>query len=125
MVGDECWLVLEGGIDRRIFYLSGRFDPIMHPIYNLPSAKTEAAPTVELRQQLEHCLSADRASLDEAFGSIRMHVSTQDAIGEHKPKSIGFFAGTLRVRGMVFRSRLDGSYKTNPFFVPETGAPFA
>jgi hypothetical protein len=68
-------------------------------------------------------LSAEQASLDETFGTIRMHVSTQSAIGEHKPKSTGFLAGTLRVMGMVFRSRLDGSYKQNPFFNPATGVP--
>jgi hypothetical protein len=62
-------------------------------------------------------------SLNDAFGTIRMHVGTQSAIGEHKPKSIGLLAGTLRVFGMVFRSRLDGSYKQNPFFIPGTGTP--
>lgn len=72
---------------------------------------------------IHNCLSAEQASLDETFGAIRMRVSTQDAIGEHKPKSIGFLAGTLRVMGMVIRSRFDGSYKTNPFFSPETGNP--
>jgi hypothetical protein len=72
---------------------------------------------------IHNCLSAEQASLDETFGAIRMYVSTKEAIGEHKPKSTGFLAGTLRVMGMVFRSRLDGSYKQNPFFSPETGAP--
>jgi hypothetical protein len=52
-----------------------------------------------------------------------MRVSTQDAIGENKPKSSGFLAGTLRVMSMVIRSRFDGSYKTNPFFIPEMGDP--
>jgi Family of unknown function (DUF6151) len=72
---------------------------------------------------IHNCLSADRASLDETFGAIRMRVGTQDAIGENKPKSIGFLSGTLRVMVMVFRSRLDGSYKQTPFFIPETGVP--
>jgi hypothetical protein len=72
---------------------------------------------------IHNCLSVEPASLDETFGSIRMHVSTQDAIGEHKPKSMGFLAGTLRVMSIVVRSRLDGSYRQTPFFVPETGLP--
>jgi hypothetical protein len=72
---------------------------------------------------IHNCLSAEQASLDEIFGSVRMHVNTQSAIGEHKPKSTGFLAGTLRVMGMVFRSRLDGSYKQNPLFNQVTGAP--
>lgn len=72
---------------------------------------------------IHNCLSAEQVSLDDAFGSIRMHVSTQAAIGEPKPKSMGVLAGTLRVMGMVARSRLDGSYKQTPFFDPATGVP--
>jgi hypothetical protein len=72
---------------------------------------------------IHNCLSTEPASLDATFGPIRMHVSTQDAIGEPKPKSMGFLAGTLRVMGMVLRSRLDGSYKHNPFFVSARGVP--
>ena len=52
-----------------------------------------------------------------------MHVNTQSAIGEQKPKSVGLFAGALRVIGMILRARLDGSYKRTPFFVPESGSP--
>ncbi len=72
---------------------------------------------------IHNCLSPAPASFDEAFGPVRMYVNTQSAIGEPKPKSMGFFAGTLRVMGMVLRSRLDGSYKQNPFFVSATGNP--
>jgi Family of unknown function (DUF6151) len=66
---------------------------------------------------IHNCLSAEQVSLDETFGPIRMYVSTQEAIGEHKPKSTGFLAGSLRVMGMVFRARFDGSYKQNPFYI--------
>jgi hypothetical protein len=72
---------------------------------------------------IHNCLSVEPASLNETFGPIRMHVSTQEAIGEPKPQSMGVLAGTLRVMGMVFRSRLDGSYQQNPFFVSATAAP--
>lgn len=72
---------------------------------------------------IHNCLSTAPASLDETFGAVRMNVSPQSAIGEPKPKSMGFLAGLLRVMGMVLRSRLDGSYKQNPFFVSATGAP--
>ncbi len=72
---------------------------------------------------IDNCLSTEPASFDATFGPVRMYVSTQSASGEPKPKSMGFFAGTLRVIGMVLRSRFDGSYKQNPFFVPATGAP--
>ena len=72
---------------------------------------------------IHNCLSAEQDSLDAIFGSVRMYVNTQSAIGEQKPKSTGFLAGTLRMMGMVFRSRIDGSYKQNPFFNPVTGVP--
>lgn len=90
---------------------------------NTPIGNTSPNFKISFIGLIHNCLSTEQASLDETFGLVRMHVSTQDAIGEHKPKSMGFLAGTLRVMGIVFRSRLDGSYKTNPFFVPGTGDP--
>jgi hypothetical protein len=72
---------------------------------------------------IHNCLSTEPASLDATFGPIRMYVNTQAAIGEPKPKSMGGLVGTLRVMGMVWRSRLNGSYKQNPFFVSATGVP--
>jgi hypothetical protein len=90
---------------------------------NTPIGNTSPNFKIPFIGLIHNCLSAEQASLDESFGFVRMHVFTQDAIGEHKPKSMGFLAGTLRVMSMVFRSRLDGSYKTNPFFVPGTGDP--
>jgi hypothetical protein len=90
---------------------------------NTPIGNTPPNSKLHFIGLIHNCLSSDRVSLDDAFGTIRMHVSTQSAIGEHKPKSSGLLAGTLRVFGMVFRSRLDGSYKQNPFFIPGTGTP--
>jgi hypothetical protein len=86
---------------------------------NTPIGNTSPNFKLHFIALIHNCLSLDRVSLDDAFGTIRMHVSTQSAIGEHKPKSIGL--GALRVMGMVIRSRLDGSYKQNPFFIPGTG----
>ncbi|PSB55739.1 hypothetical protein C7B77_14070 [Chamaesiphon polymorphus CCALA 037] len=90
---------------------------------NTPIGNTSPNFKLSFIGLIHNCLSSDRVSLDDAFGTIRMHVSTQAAIGEHKPKSTGLLAGTLRVFGMVLRSRLNGSYKQNPFFIPGTGTP--
>jgi hypothetical protein len=90
---------------------------------NTPIGNTPLNSKLHFIGLIHNCLSSEQVSLDDAFGTIRMHVSTQSAIGEPKPKSIGLLAGTLRVMGMVIRSRLDGSYKTNPFFIPGTGTP--
>jgi hypothetical protein len=90
---------------------------------NTPIGNTSANFKLPFIGLIHNCLSVEPALLDTTFGPIRMHVSTQDAIGEDKPKSMGRLAGTLRVVGMVLRSRLDGSYKQNPFFVAATGVP--
>jgi hypothetical protein len=90
---------------------------------NTPIGNTSPNFKLSFIGLIHNCLSSEPVSLDDAFGTIRMHVSTQSAIGEQKPKSLGLLAGTLRVFGMVLRSRFDGSYKTNPFFIPGTGTP--
>jgi hypothetical protein len=84
-------------------------------------------PTLDLSYTgLVHtCLSFDSTPLDKAFGSIRMHVHTQSAIGEYKPKSVGIVLGTLRVLGIMLKARLDGRYKQTPFFSMESRTPIA
>jgi hypothetical protein len=98
---------------------------------NTPIGNTPPNSKLPFIGLIHNCLSTEPASLDETFGPVQMNVSPQAAIlrgrgsanGEPKPKSMGFLAGTLRVMGMVLRSRLDGSYQQNPFFVSATGAP--
>jgi hypothetical protein len=90
---------------------------------NTPIGNTPPNSKLPFIGLIHNCLSTAPASLDEAFGPIRMYVSTQAAIGAPKPKSVGGLSGTLRVMGMVLRSRFDSSYKQNPFFVSATGAP--
>jgi hypothetical protein len=87
---------------------------------NTPIGNTSPNFNLSFIGLIHSCLGADRASLDEAFGSIQMQIGTKDAIGEQKPESKGILAGILRVFGMMLRSRFDGSYKQNPFFISET-----
>jgi Family of unknown function (DUF6151) len=72
---------------------------------------------------IHNCLSSDQNLLDKAFGPVSMHVNIKYAIGEDKPKLIGFLSGTLRIIVMVLKARLNGSYKRTPFFVLESGDP--
>lgn len=72
---------------------------------------------------VHNCLTAETPSLDDAFGPIRMRVHTQYAKGEGDLKSVGFAVNVCRFAGKLLRARIDGSYKNNPFFVTETGAP--
>jgi len=69
------------------------------------------------------CLRAGDGSLDNAFGPIRLRVHTGNAKGASKPKSGGFATSFLRLMGMMLRARIDGSFKTTPFFSAESGAP--
>ncbi|KAM3091924.1 DUF6151 family protein [Phormidesmis sp. 146-35] len=90
---------------------------------NTPIGNTPPNLSTSFVGLIHNCLSSDQSSLDRAFGSVRMHVSTKYAIGKDKPKSTGLLSSTLRIIGMVLKARLDGSYKRTPFFVLESGAP--
>jgi hypothetical protein len=92
---------------------------------NSPIGNTPPTPNLSFIGLIHTCLGSDPALLDKAFGSIKMYVNTQSAIGENKPKSAGVLSGTLRVLGMILKARLDGRYKQTPFFVMESGTPIA
>lgn len=90
---------------------------------NTPIGNTPPNPNLSFIGLIHTCLSSDQTSLDNAFGSIRMYVNTESAIGEEKPKAAGVLSGTLRVFGMMLKARLDGRYKQTPFFMMESGTP--
>jgi Family of unknown function (DUF6151) len=90
---------------------------------NTPIGNTPPTLNPSFIGLIHTCLSSDQTSLDKAFGSIRMYVNTKSAIGENKPKSAGVLSGTLRVIGMILKARFDGSYKSTPFFVLDSGDP--
>jgi hypothetical protein len=90
---------------------------------NTPIGNTLPTPNLSFIGLIHTCLSSDQTSLDNAFGSIRMYVNTQSAIGENKPKSAGVLSGTLRVIGMMLKARFDGRYKQTPFFAMQSGTP--
>jgi hypothetical protein len=90
---------------------------------NTPIGNTPPNFNISFVGLIHNCLGSEQQSLDSAFGPIRMYVNTKYAIGEDKPKSVGFLSGTLRVMGMILKARLDGNYKHTPFFVPESGTP--
>lgn len=63
------------------------------------------------------------ASLDDAFGPIRMRVNAHSAKGTpDKPPMLGFVFAVLRYLWSTSSSRLSGKYRTNPFFAPD-GSP--
>lgn len=71
---------------------------------------------------IHNCLEHGGRSLDDSFGPVRMRVHTRHARGA-TVRPLRLKSGTLRVAGMVLKARLDGSYRTTPFFDMTTGAP--
>lgn len=72
---------------------------------------------------LHNCLRDPSASLDDAFGPVRMRVGMKSAKGTPKAMALSTTVSILRFMARLIRARLDGSYKKTPFFDPETGAP--
>ena len=69
------------------------------------------------------CLEGGSKSLDDSFGPVRMRVNTKFAKGKPEPMPMSTFTAVLRFMTSLLRERLDGSYKTNPFFIFGGGAP--
>ena len=90
---------------------------------NTPIGNTFPNPKISFVGLIHNCLSSDRDSLDNVFGSVCMHLYTEDALGENKPKPKRLFSGTLRIVAMIIKARLNGSYKNNPFFSESSDVP--
>jgi len=73
---------------------------------------------------VHNCLEKSGASLDAAFGPVRMRVNTQSAT-RGRPSSTPFatLAAVLHLMASIGRARLDGSYRRTPFFDPQRGTP--
>lgn len=69
------------------------------------------------------CLEDPSRSLESSFGPVRMRVNTKHAKGKPESMPISTVASILRFMGSLIRARLDGSYKSTPFFTPDRGTP--
>ena len=69
------------------------------------------------------CLDSSGTTLDDAFGSINAYVNTENAKGEPKPKSVGFWTTVGRNLVRVLRARIDGGYRFTPFFDAKSELP--
>ena len=74
---------------------------------------------------VHNCLDSSGTTLDDAFRPIDAYVNTENATGEPKPKSVGFWATVGRNLVRVLRARIDGSYRGTPFFDSKSGMPIA
>lgn len=72
---------------------------------------------------LHNCLRDPSASLDDAFGPVRMRVGMKSAKGSPKAMAASTTVSLLRFMARLIGARLGGSYKNTPFFDPATGTP--
>jgi uncharacterized protein DUF6151 len=69
------------------------------------------------------CLNDPSRTLESSFGPVRMRVNTKNAKGKPKTMPISTVKSILRFVSSLIRARLNGSYKTTPFFAPDHGTP--
>lgn len=75
---------------------------------------------------VDTCLESSLPSLQQSFGPVRAVLNPKSAKGHVEPTSaVGNLLVLLGIMKSVIGSRLDGTYKSNPFFVPGTGKPIA
>jgi hypothetical protein len=88
------------------------------PIGNTP--RDFKTPYVGL---IESCLVSSSPSLQESFGPVRMVLNTKSARGRVESTPVSNLMAMLALMKSVIGARLRGTYKRNPFFGTETGAP--
>lgn len=69
------------------------------------------------------CLEDPSKTLERSFGPVRMRVNTKHAKGKPKVMLISTVTSILRFLSSLIGARLDGSYKSTPFFTPDRGIP--
>ena len=69
------------------------------------------------------CLEDPPRTLESSFGPVRMRVNTKHAKGKPKLMPMSTIGAILRFSTSLIRARLDGSYKSTPFFAADRGTP--
>ena len=90
-----------------------------------PIGNTALTPKVSFVGLVSACLKKDPAPLDADFGPVTGQVFTASAKGEPKPAATPIWKVAHKLIGMALKARLDGSWRTNPFFDVRTGQPVA
>jgi hypothetical protein len=83
---------------------------------NTPVGNTLANYKISFIGLVHNCLETDGVSLQESFGPVRAWVNTQGAKASPKPKQAGAGRFASRFITAALKARLNGSYKTTPFF---------
>jgi hypothetical protein len=72
---------------------------------------------------IHSCLAKRDPSMQDSFGPVRMVLQTKSAKAEIKSTPIRNFVALLAIMKTVVAARLSGNYKSNPFFVEDSGIP--
>jgi hypothetical protein len=90
---------------------------------NTPIANTPRDFKTSYVGLIESCLTSGSPSLQESFGPIRMVLNTKYARSQVKSTPLGNLVAMLGIMKSVIGARVNGTYKSNPFFDTEAGSP--
>lgn len=90
---------------------------------NTPIGNTPRNFKVSFVGLIHNCLEQSGQSIGQSFGPVRMWVNTQGAKGKINAKAGSTFMSIMRIMKALLLARLDGSYRTTPFFTAESGTP--
>lgn len=90
---------------------------------NTPIGNTPRNFKVSFVGLIHTCLKDPSTTIESSFGSVSMWISTKSAKGRPNSMPSRRFSAVIRILKSIIRARLDGSYKSTPFFVPDRGTP--
>jgi len=90
---------------------------------NTPIGNTLATPKISFIGLVHNCVDSREQPVDDSFGPIRARVNPKGAKGDPKPEVVGQGPVLWWFITRVLRARLNGDYKRNPLFNPDTGKP--
>ena len=72
---------------------------------------------------IHSCLAQRAPSLQDSFGPVQMVLQTNSAKGKVKSTPMSNVMTLMKIMKSVITARLSGRYKSNPFFIEDSGAP--
>jgi Family of unknown function (DUF6151) len=72
---------------------------------------------------IHSCLNQRAPSIQESFGPVRMVLQTNSARGKVTSTPMSNVITLIKIMKSVIAARMSGSYKSNPFFIEDSGAP--
>lgn len=91
---------------------------------NTPIGNTPAKQGMSFVGLIHTCLG-DAPAREASFGPVTMVVGVKTALGDAKPEQKGLFSGVAKTMAMILKARMNGAYRRNPFFKPDTGVAVA